>query len=670
MVKLLDDIKNLKKSLNHISVYDLNTYTAIELYYALATKTNEVITELSRFEGVISDEIIEQNEKLTYLLGEGLNIEVVKKINQMVVDGTIDTIINHKLFNSLENKIEEKANSSTVTNIQNQINNLVLGAVGDGNNAEVIQARGHYKVLNDRLNNNDILIETLKDVVETEIIDYNLEWEKGGLNSQGEFIDNHLRIRTNKYLKLSGDVFIHGNTSKNIQIYWYKFDGNLNFIECSDGWKYGTELKNTAGYYYRFALKYTVDADISVKEGSNARVFQIKRNNNILINELNFEYKEFEKGGISYNGELTSNENMYRSSTFLENPKDTMFLVNPKKYSYSIHYYDLENGVYVHKGVVSHNDINGSSFYELPKTDYGYFKIVTRFTVDFDENSYYTGEHLIKLLTNLRLFTLPCFKNIEKNLEINICNNPIFSPYRFKLQGHRGLCDEYPENTILSFEEAGKSGVYAGIETDVQRTSDGVFVLMHDDTIDRTTNGMGVVSDYTYAELQELYIDGGYGWSDTYANQLKIPTLLDYLKVCRKYNLIPYIEIKLLDNQGLEDLISFLNQQGFKGRCIITSFNWSYLEYIANITNDYPLEYMPYAWDTDYKGMIDKLSKYNNTIIRLSASVITEDIVNKFREKDILVDAYGLPVGDTATLNRLKELGVEGVTCNSYKFSS
>ena len=79
---------------------------------------------------------------------------------------------------------------------------------------------------------------------------------------------------------------------------------------------------------------------------------------------------------------------------------------------------------------------------------------------------------------------------------------------------------------------------------------------MHDDTIDRTTNGTGVVSDYTYAELQELYIDGGYGWSDTYANQLKIPTLLDYLKVCRKYNLIPYIEIKLLDEQGLDSSIS------------------------------------------------------------------------------------------------------------------
>lgn len=107
MKKLIENINDMRKSLNEISVYDLNVYSAIELYYKLALKTNEVITELSRFEGVISDEIIEQNEKLTYLLGEGLNIEVVKKINQMIADGTMDTIINHNVFNGLSSKIDE-----------------------------------------------------------------------------------------------------------------------------------------------------------------------------------------------------------------------------------------------------------------------------------------------------------------------------------------------------------------------------------------------------------------------------------------------------------------------------------------------------------------------------------------------------------------------------------
>ena len=104
--KLIENVGELKKALNEISVYDFDVYTSMELYYKIANKLNEVIKELMRFEGLVSDEVIKQNEKLIYLLGEGLNIEVVKKINQMVSDGTMDTIINHNVFNSLNNKVE------------------------------------------------------------------------------------------------------------------------------------------------------------------------------------------------------------------------------------------------------------------------------------------------------------------------------------------------------------------------------------------------------------------------------------------------------------------------------------------------------------------------------------------------------------------------------------
>lgn len=105
--QLIQNIEELRKSLNEISVYDFDVYTSMELYYKIANKLNEVIKELMRFEGLVSDEVVEQNEKLIYLIGEGLNIEVVKKINQMIEDGTMDSIINHNVFNSLNNKIDE-----------------------------------------------------------------------------------------------------------------------------------------------------------------------------------------------------------------------------------------------------------------------------------------------------------------------------------------------------------------------------------------------------------------------------------------------------------------------------------------------------------------------------------------------------------------------------------
>lgn len=103
---LIENVGELRKTLNEISVYDFDVYTSMELYYKIANKLNEVIKELMRFEGVVSDEVIEQNEKLIYLLGEGLNNEVVNKINQMIHNGTMDSIINNNVFNSLNNKID------------------------------------------------------------------------------------------------------------------------------------------------------------------------------------------------------------------------------------------------------------------------------------------------------------------------------------------------------------------------------------------------------------------------------------------------------------------------------------------------------------------------------------------------------------------------------------
>lgn len=131
--KLIENIEELRKSLNEISVYDFDVYTSMELYYKIANKLNEVIKELMRFEGVVSDEVVEQNEKLIYLIGEGLNIEVVKKINQMVQDGTMDSVINHNVFNSLNSQIKEIANKGTTVEVLERVTKEEIDRqIGDG----------------------------------------------------------------------------------------------------------------------------------------------------------------------------------------------------------------------------------------------------------------------------------------------------------------------------------------------------------------------------------------------------------------------------------------------------------------------------------------------------------------------------------------------------------
>ena len=83
-----------------------------------------------------------------------------------------------------------------------------------------------------------------------------------------------------------------------------------------------------------------------------------------------------------------------------------------------------------------------------------------------------------------------------------------------KVYAHRGYSGKYPENTMLAFKEAAKTGC-DGIELDVQLTKDGKVVVIHDEAVDRTTDGSGKVKDFTYREMARInprkVTEGNYG---------------------------------------------------------------------------------------------------------------------------------------------------------------
>jgi glycerophosphoryl diester phosphodiesterase len=132
------------------------------------------------------------------------------------------------------------------------------------------------------------------------------------------------------------------------------------------------------------------------------------------------------------------------------------------------------------------------------------------------------------------------------------------------LGGHRGNPAEHPENTMRSFRSAIAVGCDL-IECDVHLSSDGRLVVIHDHTLDRTTNGTGLVHDYTAAELRKL--DAGDGE--------KIPLLQEVIELAiGKVGLV--IELKNLPPlyPGLEEkLIAMLRQLGAIQECAVVSFN-------------------------------------------------------------------------------------------------
>lgn len=118
---------------------------------------------------------------------------------------------------------------------------------------------------------------------------------------------------------------------------------------------------------------------------------------------------------------------------------------------------------------------------------------------------------------------------------------------------HRGIVSGFPENTLAAFREAIRQG-FSAIEVDLRATADGHIVVMHDETVDRTTNGCGEVSERTLADVRSL--DAGSYVSPEFADQ-KVPTFQEVLEVVRGSGTKVVLDIKpspRLDNQRIVQL--------------------------------------------------------------------------------------------------------------------
>ncbi|MCT8138480.1 glycerophosphodiester phosphodiesterase [Anaerobacillus sp. CMMVII] len=137
---------------------------------------------------------------------------------------------------------------------------------------------------------------------------------------------------------------------------------------------------------------------------------------------------------------------------------------------------------------------------------------------------------------------------------------------------HRGSAGTHPENTMEAFEAALQAGA-DGLELDVQLTKDLVPVIIHDETVERTTNGEGWVKDLTLEELQKL--DAG-SWFSPAFRHAKIPTLKELLQWISSTHLLLNIELKnaVIRDSGLEKIVLALVEEfGLTDRVIISSFN-------------------------------------------------------------------------------------------------
>jgi glycerophosphoryl diester phosphodiesterase len=135
---------------------------------------------------------------------------------------------------------------------------------------------------------------------------------------------------------------------------------------------------------------------------------------------------------------------------------------------------------------------------------------------------------------------------------------------------HRGASGHAPENTLAAFQRAVELGA-TFIETDLQVTRDGCFVAMHDDTVDRTTNGSGEVAEFTLDELRQ--VDAGL-WFDREFMGQRIPTLAEILQFSSKNDVVFYLELKYPALTGMDhSLVAALHKEQSSARTIVISFD-------------------------------------------------------------------------------------------------
>ena len=344
--------------------------------------------------------------------------------------------------------------------------------------------------------------------------------------------------------------------------------------------------------------------------------------------------------------------NKFEESNFYKALQD--FFINADKKTFLQFLAEFYNRT---EGIIGKNNIQDDLIKELRElylelNEKGIDDNIVREKVNyFLENSVKIKDIISKLSTNTNKI-----ENINSKLNTieELTNTSNIELIKTKRIAHRGYSGLAPENTIPAYEKASEYDYWGG-ECDVAETLDHEFVLMHDDTIDRTTNGTGNVSNLTLSQLKEFNIDSGSN-INSYPN-LKIPTLQEYLETCKNCNLIPVIEVKTITDNSINKFLDIIRSYGLIDKAIVISFNYDLLVKIRNKEKRLLLQPLLPLNETSIEKCV---ALGANTHIDCPETDVTLELVELAHKKGLLVNAW--TVNDKNKLKTLVGYGVDFIT--------
>ena len=225
-----------------------------------------------------------------------------------------------------------------------------------------------------------------------------------------------------------------------------------------------------------------------------------------------------------------------------------------------------------------------------------------------------------------------------------------------KMVAHRGVSGLEKENTASAFVAAGNRS-YFGIETDVHRTLDGQFVVIHDDNTARVAIDSLDVEKTTFETLRALRLcdtDGEKGRAD-----LRIPTLREYVRICKKYGKVGVLELKnRFDAKDIWRIVSLLEEEEYLPHMIIISFSLENLIDLRAILPEQSAQFLTSKYTDD---LIETLKKYHLDL-DIHYKALTPERVRELKAAGIVIN--GWTVDDPDAARDLIDWGVDQITSN------
>ena len=575
---------------------------------------------------------------------------------------------------------------------------VYVGAIGWGKNINFVSGNeeGYTGRITTSSDNNVAFV--MEDCLDTFTFEYSFGWK-----TEANIFDNYIDTTAKfvNYAKFTsfrnGTVDPDGNidTASNYtrivseELILIPYSDIAIELGCDEGYKYAfilydenevqvlnsgwqvkpfSLIKDDTFTYIRFQLAKTDNSNISLGEIDHLTAYsnpfaklkelrEIKEGlNRSIVNSLVFVNKAVNPDGSLQDTTLS---NRLSSLTLTTVPDNKLISLGcDEGYKYAFILYDENEVQVLNSGWLTEptDIIKDTTFtyvrFQFAKVNNSNITTTETSHLTIDLKSYASSDEIYK---------------IKDEIKRNPCH--YFSKWALKSVNHMGYNTIAPANTLPAFKLSKKQG-FDIVETDVQFTKDSVPVVIHDNRIDKYSNGTGKLRAMTFEEVRQY--DFGSWKSDEYIGT-KIPSFDEFIKLCRDLCLSAYVEIKADANPTDEELnivCEILKKYDMEEKVMVMSFELSYLQKIAKLSPRTRLGYLLFATTSASSSIISSLLNLKtslNEVILNVQSTGCDKWIELCKDANIPLEVW--TVDDLTTMQNLAGY-VSGVTSNSLHFEN